>query len=300
MSYDYLCLEALLSGVQPPARHILFTATGFGANAWSDYPADLARAISPDMVVGLDEKWWWQPVVYGPGGIPGAFPMKLSTDDGIREWKRLLLQYPPTQTWGFVAYSEGSIVSSGILDACGITTSGTVDPELAPYAKGFIGGITFGGPRREKGHTCPGGIDPGGHGIVKPQLSGTPGSVWDFAAGSNMIGSPGHDLYTTSGYDGDKFTEADEEAVWEIVNNGTISSLKPLIEQLTGLLTQPLQQGPGALRAILDALDFFILHGLTPHTSYQFLQPIAGDPRDSWTVALDYLQWMGTNIPAHA
>ena len=297
MSYSWSCLAADIAGVQRPARHILFTATGFGANCWSTYPADIARAISPEILTGDDDHWWWQPVSYGPGGIPGAFPMKTSTDDGTAEWSRLLQQYPPGQTWGFIAYSEGSIVSSNILDLCGITQSSGPTP-LAAYKDGFIGGVTFGGPRREKGHTCPGGIDPGGHGIVKPQLVGTPSNVWDFAAGKNQPGSPGQDLYTTSGYDGDTFTEADETAIWNIVNLGTLSSTQPLITQLLKLLTNPLQGGPGAAVAILDALDFFVFTGITPHTSYQNIMPIPGDPRSCWDIALDYIVSLGVNVPA--
>ena len=297
MSFSWACLAADIAGEQRPARHLLFTATGFGADCWSTYPADIARAISPEILTGDDEHWWWQPVSYGPGGIPGAFPMKTSTDDGTREWARLLQQYPPGQTWGFIAYSEGSIVSSNILDLCGITESNGPTP-LAAYKDGFVGGVTFGGPRREKGHTVPGGIDPGGHGIVQPNLVGTPSNVWDFAAGKKQPGSPGQDLYTTSGYDGDTFTEADETAVWNIVNLGTLSSVVPLASQILKLLVNPLQGGPGAAMAILDALDFFVVHGLTPHTSYHLISPIPGDPRTCWDLALDYIVSLGVNVPA--
>jgi hypothetical protein len=34
---------------------------------------------------------------------------------------------------------------------------------------------------------------------------------------------------------------------------------------------------------------------LTPHTSYQFVQPIAGDARDCWRIALDH----SADIVAH-
>lgn len=307
MSYDWACLQADLDGVEKPARHILYTTTGFGANPWTTYPADLARGISPEILSGLDDHWWWQPVAYGakglggvPGWIPAAFPMQPSIDNGFAEWKRLMLQHPPTQTWGHVSYSEGSIVASNILDACGITTSGTVDPELAPYKDSWIGGIHLGGPRREKGHTIPGGIDPGGHGIVRPQLSGTPEALWEFAAGKNQPGSPGQDLYTTSGYRGDKFTEDDEWSVWEIVRTASLKGAQPLLQQLLNLFDDPGHHVPGTGLAILDALDFFVVHGLQPHTAYHLIKPIPGDPRDCWQIALDYLKWMGTNIPARS
>lgn len=304
MSYDWACLQADLEGRPHPARHILYTLTGFGANCWTTYPADIARAISPDIASGLDENWWWQPVSYGsnglggiPGAVPAAFPMQPSIDDGVREMSRLMQLHPPTQTWGFVAYSEGSIVSGDIMDLCGITqTSGTTP--LAAYKDSFIGGVTFGCPRREKGHTLPNGIDPGGHGIVQPNLVGTPASVLDFAAGKHMPGSPGQDLYTTSGYDGDIWTAEDESAVWEIVRTGSFSGAKPLMEQILRMVENPIHGLPSATVAILDTLDFFVLHGLSPHTSYQNIRPLPGDNRSCWDIALDYVQWLGRTVPA--
>lgn len=289
-----------MAGEQRPARHILFTLTGNGANCWTTYPADMARAVSPDILTGNDERWWWQPISYGaagingvPGQVPAAFPMQPSIDDGVREFTRLLKTYQPGQTFAVIAYSEGAIVFADMLDRMGITSSGTPDPSLTPYAEGFLGGVTFGNPRREKGHTLPGGIDPGGHGIVRPNLKGTPDSIWEMAAGKNMPGSPGQDLYTTSGYDGDTFTEDDEAAIWEIVRTGTLTSVLPLATQLGKILTQPLQGGLGAGVAILDALNFFVLTGLTPHTSYQFTHPIPGDPRDCWAIGLQHIIDLG-------
>lgn len=305
MSYDWACLQADIDGVQKPSRHILYTVTGFGADCWSTYPADLARAIGPDILPGLDENWYWRPIAYGSNGlggvpnwIPAAFPMQNSIDNGVKNMTDIMLSYPPTQTWGFVAYSEGSIVTGDIMDLCGITDSGAIDPRLAPYAESFVGGVTFGGPRREKGHTCPGGIDPGGHGIVRPQLKNTPEKVWDFAAGNNQPGSSGIDLYTCSGYRGDQWTEDEENAVWEIVRTGTLSGTKPLIQQLVKILEDPAHGVPSTAMAIFDALDFFVLHGLQPHGQYHLIRPIPDDPRTCWDLARDYLVWMGENIPA--
>src|SRR6185437_12558103 len=109
--------------------------------------------------------------------------------------------------------------------------------------------------RRQAGHTIPGGIDPGGHGIVTPNLADTEDIWWDFAAGKNMIGSPGQDLYATCGYNGNAQSVADEEAIWEIVDKGTIKSTEDLVKQVLGLLTSPISGGIGAVTAILDALD---------------------------------------------
>ena len=40
---------------------------------------------------------------------------------------------------------------------------------------------------------------------------------------------------------------------------------------------------------------FFIKEGLTQHMSCQTVQPIAGDPRDCWRIAFDYLSSIGQN-----
>lgn len=291
-----------------PARHTLYTVNGYGATWDKTYPADLARAISPKIwPTGTDEHWWWQPVSYGakgvggvPGQIPACFPMQPSIDAGVAEMTRLMLQHPPEQTWGIVAYSEGSIVTSNILDLCGITDSDGPTP-LAAYKHSFVGGVHFGAPRREKGHTIPGGVDPGGHGIVRPTLRGTPESLWEFAAGANQTGlfgyTPGYDLYTTSGHDGDTFTEDDEWAVWELIRTGIVKGSGPLIVEIIKFLTEACH-GKGTYVAIFDALKFFVIDRTAPHWNYHKIAPIPGDPRDCWRIGLDHINWIGANVPA--
>jgi hypothetical protein len=104
-----------------------------------------------------------------------------------------------------------------------------------------------------------------------------------------MVGSPGQDLYTTCGYRGNEKSVANEVAVWKIVETTSFKSVLGLAEKVADLVPNPVEGGVAAVTAILDALDFFVLCGLTPHTSYQFTQPVAGDPRDCWRMALDYL-----------
>jgi len=82
---------------------------------------------------------------------------------------------------------------------------------------------------------------------------------------------------------------ADEEAVWKIVEQGTIRSTGELFFDILKVIPDPLHGGAAAVRAILDALDFFVKNQLTPHTSYQFIQPVAGDPRDCWAMGRDYI-----------
>lgn len=268
--------------------HVCLSVGGAGS-AWNlGYQYDLGEA--------LDRNYWTH---QGIGYPAAAAPMEPSVEAGEAEFVRQLAIYDCThRTWGGVVYSEGGIVLANILDRCGITTS-SVTPDLAAYADTFIGGVIWGGPRREQGHTLPGAVDKGGHGIVTPNLVNTPDTVYDFACCKGMVNSPGQDLYTTCGYDGDEFSVADEEAVWNIVKYGTIGSALPLLKQVLKLATSPVKSAEGALYAIADAFVFFG-KGLTPHTSYQLVQPIPGDPRDCWRIALDHMNQIGAATPARA
>ena len=82
------------------------------------------------------------------------------------------------------------------------------------------------------------------------------------------------------------------------MDKGTITSVGNLIDQVLKIVGNPVKGTLAAITAILDALNFFVLEGITPHTSYGVTQPIAGDTRDCWRVAGDYLNWIGDNIPA--
>lgn len=280
-------MTAALDGVFH-TTHVCFTVGGAGSSWNNGYQYDLGQALDPD-------NWTHQPIGYPT--IP--FPMKNGTDAGEAEFARQLAIWDCThRTWGFNSYSEGAIVTSNILDRCGITPS-NVKTDLAQYASTFIGGSTFGNPRREEHSVPPGAVDKGGHGIVTPNLVNTPATILDFACCKGMVNSPGQDLYTTCGYDGDPYSVADEEAIWNIVDYGKISSTKPLLGQILKLFTEPLKSAEGAVFAILDAMIFFG-KGLTPHTSYQFVQPVPGDPRDCWAMALDHMNQMGAATPARA
>lgn len=277
-------IEAKLDGVFH-TTHVLYTVAGTAATWDVGYPADLGRAVNPNV-------WTWQGVSYPAN----AFPMQPSIDAGDTEFARLLQLQPPTRTWGCIGYSQGAIVTSNILDRIRNPSDA-----LSAYLPSFIGGVTFGNPRREAGHTIPNGIDPGGHGIVTPNLVDTPASWWDFADGKAMVNSPGNDLYCTCGAGEDAQAVADQEAIWELVDSVSLTSLigsTSLFAELLGLLKSPLPGGIAAIEAIFGALDFFGIEGITPHTSYQFVEPIANDPRDCWACALDYLNELGASVPA--
>jgi hypothetical protein len=262
-------------------RHIAFSVCGTGVPWNVGYPFDLCQTLDP-------AHWQHQPI-----GYPAqAFPMRPSYQAGVVELVRQMDLWNCTKrTWGFVSYSQGAIVTSIVLQR-------VLTGDLQQYKGTFIGGATFGNPMREAGHTLPGGIDPGGSGIVTPNLVGTPDSVWDMADGKKMVNSPGNDLYSTCGAGENAAAIADQRAVWDIVDRYKITSLAGAIAKL--LLEPSFSGGVGAAEAAFGALNFFVAQGIRPHTAYGDIQPIPGDGRDSWRIALDHLNELGARVPARA
>ena len=279
---------------------VLFSINGAGGSMWSGYQADLAAYLTDPSLDVLAQflgpeygvKYHWQPIGYDSS----PFPMQKGTDLGVREVVRQLIQVYLTEDFVFSLYSMGAIIGGIVLDLLrGVKSPLTARfsdlPDITHRYAGYRGAVAFGNPRREQGHTTtlPGSIDPGGHGIVTPNLVDTPDNWWDFAAGKNMVGSPGQDLYATCGYDGNAQSQADEEAIWHIVNSVEVVGKGSITDVLLQLSKNPIPGGVAALRAVLDAGMFFIVSGIRPHTSYQFTIPVAGDPRDCWGLALQHL-----------
>jgi hypothetical protein len=285
--------------IQAP-QPVLYTVSAAGSDCEQGYPADVARAVSADLNNHPDaqqRRWRWLPVAYGaagiygvPGRVPGVWPMQPSIDAGVEEMTRLMRQHPPEQSWGVVAHSEGCMVTATILDLCGITETGG-PTTLAAYKDSFLGGVHFGSPRREKGHTFPGGNDPGGHGIARPTLRGTPKTLWEFAAGREQPGAQGYDLYTTAGHHGDLFTEDDEFEFWEMIRTITVKDLAQFKNLPTVLCWEPTRTG--LFVAIADALGCPDGQGLLARRSYHQITPIPGDSRDCVSIAIEYLARIG-------
>lgn len=279
MTVTFGDVAAKIAGTKS-VKHILYTVAGTAATWDQGYPADLARSVDPDV-------WEWQGVNYPAT----AFPMETSIAAGEAELYNLITKKYPDRTFAMIGYSQGAIVTSNIYDRLR-------NKDMQQYRNNFIGGVTFGNPRREEGHTIPGGIDNGGHGIVTPNLVNTEALWWDFADDSSMAGSPGDDLYCKTGKGENALAVEDMEAVWSIVNTGSFKSILGLAEEVLKILPNPINGGIAAIEAAFHALDFFVAEGITPHTSYQSVCPIAGDPRDCWRVALDYLNELGPSVPA--
>lgn len=270
---DEYKIASLLSGI-PVRPTLLVTVQGTGQPdpMGIGYPADLARAL----VAARPDLFIWVPVGNWPAT---AFPMKKSYTLAVAEIVRLL-----TKVWhGYdiilIGYSQGAIATSIVLQR--MQTG-----DLAYLFPLLLGGVTWGNPMREYMHTLPGGVDGGGQGIVTPTNKNTPESWWDFADDKGMVGSPGDDLYCKAGKGGTDVSLADERAVWDIVNTGSPLNLTKAVAML--LLHPDFKGGYGAAVAAFQALGFFVGHQITPHTSYQFVQPVPGDSRDCWGMAFDH------------
>lgn len=269
LTYDTKVALGVIVPTPPIPSRVYFSVCGTGVPWNFGYPYDLGEAMNK-------AKWYHQPVGYPAA----AFPMRPSYQAGETEMVRLLdLHDCELKPWAFCGYSQGAIVTSRVLTR-------VLTGDLQKYKATFAGGVTFGNPMREAGHTCPGGTDPGGSGIVTPNMVGTPDSVWDFAAGKAMVASPGNDLYATCGVGESALAQADQRAVWDIVDNEKVTNLAKAIWDLASSPT--FGEGIGAAEAAFGALGFFG-SGTAAHVNYQTVQPIAGDGRDCWRVALDHL-----------
>lgn len=267
-------LEALgLTPAHPPTI-IYFSVCGTGVPWNFGYTYDIGEELKKT------GRWDHQPI-----GYPAqAFPMRPSYTAGVVELVRQLdLHGCDRRGWGFGGYSQGAIVTSIVLQR-------VLSGDLQRYRPTLLGGVTFGNPMRERGHTLPGGIDPGGEGIVLPNMVGTPDTVWDMASGANMPGSKGNDLYCTCGSGVSSQAAVDQRAVWDIIDNRKVSSLATEILDLA--LSPTFSEGVGAAQAIFSALGFFGA-GTAAHVNYQFLHPILGDGRDAWRIALDHMVDVG-------
>jgi len=278
---DLLALGIAIPPVVEPVC-VMFSINGAGSTWWQGYPFDIGETLDKS-------KCWHQPIGYNTN----PFPMNTGVKDGQAEFIRQLdmprgarglncTQLP----WGGIFYSMGALVGMGVLDR-------VLHGDLGRFKSTYMGSSAFGNPRRGTNHGLPGGILVEGEGIATPVDHDLPDSHWDFTAEAGMVGSPGNDLYAK--VDGSALTVKDMRAVWSIVNTGNPLNLA---EAILMLLAHPnFDGGYSAAMAAFKALDFFVVKGLTPHTSYQFVQPIAGDPRDSWEIARAHTADMVARVP---
>jgi hypothetical protein len=268
----------------------LFTLNGAGVDMWTGYPADMARALTPDVVWNpIFKQFWgsvpptpykfWQPI----GFDSKPAPMEPGLDQAVNEFVRQLLQVHPVGTFAAAAYSEGVIALAEILDMLRDPSS-----PIAHRYQDFKAVVAWGNPRREAGNVAPGCIDPGGFGIVTPNTVDTPSFWWNFANGPSVPGAGGWDLYTTcSGAKAGSVELKDMRDVWQTVYTGSPGAIAKLIG--SSLLPW---NWVGAFKAIGAAGSFFG-SATMPHVDYNVSYPIPNDPRDAWRIGFDYLAAVG-------
>jgi hypothetical protein len=262
----------VLMGYLKKTPPVLFTFNGASVDMWTGYQSDLARALPPGLVT-------WQPVGYDSK----PFPMAGGLAGGTAETVRLLTDVTahPTGPFIFLAYSEGAIIASNVYDMLRDPNSA-----IGHRRKDFLGAATWGNPRRENGHTFPGGIPIDGEGIVAPTLKNTEAFWWDMANGKEIPGSQGEDLYTTMSGATGKEAEYMRD-IWGFVYN-VWDGVSDLTVDIFQLLGNPVGLGIPAVKALLAATAFFG-GGLKPHGDYQSSFPIRNDPRDAWRIAFDHI-----------
>lgn len=270
-----------------PERHIVFSAHGMGQPDpfGIGYPADICRALDPRYYI-------WQPV---GNWEAAAFPMKTSVDHLMDELYHLLTVIFPWQTFMFVGYSEGCLGMMLFLLRC---REG--DLKDSGIYERFRGGAGIGNPAREKNHSFPGCIFTGGEGMVSPGMTNTHPDFWDFASVKEMGNSRGQDVYATAGLGENAEALANQRLIWAMVWSVTIKSTFGIVAKVFKLVTsQPNWTGDLALVEAVLNFTIFAFKGLTPHTSYQFVQPIAGDPRSCFQIAIDHLNDLGKRTVAN-
>lgn len=270
-------LGAYVPPPPPEPSCVAFSINGAGSTWSMGYPYDIGETLDKSKV-------WHQPIGYDTT----PFPMDRGVNTGVDEVIRQLNM--PRGSLGLnctklpycgMAYSMGAIVWMKVLMRI-------LYGDLQQFKPMYMGSIAYGNPMREENHTFPGGIPVDGSGIVTPTMRDTPIQHWDFTSQKGMIGATGDDLYAKVGGDDDTVLSVENmRAIWAIVNKGNPLSLAKQIFKLVSSPSFP--EAVGVFDAAWTAAQFFIFKGLSPHTTYQFLQPGLGDPRDSWEIGRAYI-----------
>lgn len=255
-------------------KSIIFSINGAGSTWDMGYPWDIGQTLDHNRV-------YHQPIGYNTKPIPMNTGVKDGQLSFLTQLDRPRSEFGghncTTIPWTYIFYSMGALVGCGIVDRI------IHDGDLKRFKPTYLGGATFGNPRRQKDHTFPGCSWSSGEGISTPTDHDMPVEHWDMAADKHMPGSGGDDLYTKMADDESPGTVKDMHAVWDIVNKGNPLNLAMAVMML--LAKPSFSGGYDAAVAAFKALDFFVVKQTGPHVKYQFTLPIDGDPRDSWEIA---------------
>lgn len=277
----------------PPPGPVCLALSINGAGSTFDmgYPYDIGEQLDKT-------RCYHQPIGYNTSPTP---MMKNVLNSGVPEVIRQMDMPRPNFggrncteiPWLGIFYSMGALVGMTFLMR-------VLYGDLGRFKATYMGSSAFGNPMRQNGHVFPDGIPVDGEGIVTPNAHDTPDVHWDFVSSKGMIGSQGDDLYAKVGgadelLESNALTVADMRAVWDIV-----STLNPLhlAEAILELVATPsFSEIEGAFGAAWNAAQFFIFKGVSPHTTYQFVQPRANDQRSAWDHALWHSADMVARLP---
>lgn len=277
---------------------VVFSINGAGSTYNMGYPYDIGEDIEPltPDFTPEDRSYWHQPIGYNTAPVP----MNKGVVDGQNEFLRQL--WLPRGVhglnctvlpWSGIYYSMGALVGMGIMDRIW-------HGDLSMFKDTFLGGLTFGNPRRQSGHTFPGcpADWSTGEGIATPTDHDVPDTVWEMACDKKMPGGGGDDLYTKMADDENEQTTKNMRAVWDIINRLNPTNLASAVLML--LAHPSFTGGYSAAVAALKALNFFVVKGTGPHVRYQFTQPIPNDPRDCWRLGRDHIADLVRSVPRPA
>jgi hypothetical protein len=254
----------------------LFTAEGIrttlgNGNRTSDYGKELdysQTGYGAQIARSLDPKIFnWFPVAYNSD----AFPLNIGVAAAVDKAVAMILS--DTSKIFLIGFGKGAVVTSKLYDE--FRTG-----RLMSRRSDLLAIYNFGNPMREAGHTVPGGIDTGGHGIAPPneRLVGTEELVWEFAAPGDPMSGTGDDIagdiaslvYTY--YD----TLINSPAtlysmVLEILNSPVFGKLPALLPFRLAISSGEVLDVPKLLRTLIK--EFFSDGG--NHDKYQDFYPYA-------------------------
>lgn len=226
--------------------------------------------------------------------------MGLSIDIGIDNVTKLIKALPKGQRWGLGGYSQGAAVQSGIL------LKMAAGGELASYASTFIGGVTFGNPRRSTNWRGPVGGTWSGCYDIPGSTTGGHGSFPTTGPYRRLTAadiSPFSTRWVEFAYPGDIITSVGDSPLglgWTSGNERflTATTLADWVTYIASNLLGAAESGytmlvPGQVKLnLVDAFgNTFNWLGGGGHVAYPYMPPIdapAGSPT-CYQIALKWL-----------
>jgi hypothetical protein len=200
------------------------------------------------------------------------FPMGVSIDLTVQEISAKI-RANPRQQFVLVGTSQGAAVISHLYDALRYGN-------LQHFNSYFLGGFTFGNPRRQSGHTFTGyHPDPSGAGIDPNQLIHSESSWWDFAnpddpaacCGNTRCGGPTVGLWMHN--------------LWQFLNNDFTGLLWDFVE----FIEDPLNACFGSLGALRYVFKQVVQPAGAHRTYWTTFEPLR-DGRTAGQICIDEIK----------